>query len=235
MQQGCTHHPPHYTVVITHPEALHTLYFWDFHEGLILQAFPVLLLSLWRTEGRAESSKLPIMAWPVGGPAPKRESKESAPPGVQRVTSSEQKTLPRPRKFQRLQELRIRSRGKTKYSNKRCSQSSSHGGNHESPRSSVPGTRRRPTQIFPTTSWCWSRVLNQDPGFQSQSPQDSAVCRPLIRTWGRPHHTEVINPSPLHNVRQPITGTSLAPTPPKTYPRSCGWGCQDWPRPGSDP
>ena len=46
------HAPPTpYTDVFTHPEALHTLYFWDFHEGLILQAFLVLLLSLsgeWR-------------------------------------------------------------------------------------------------------------------------------------------------------------------------------------------
>lgn len=104
MEQGCTHHLPHYTDVFTHAEALQTLYFWDFHEGFILQAFLALLLSLWRMEGMAESSKLLIMAWPVGGTSPQQ--------GVQRVTSSEQKTLPKPRKFQRLQELWIRNRGK---------------------------------------------------------------------------------------------------------------------------
>lgn len=128
-------YPPHSMDVLTHPEALQTLYFWDFHEGFILQAFLVLLLSLWRTEGRAESSKLLIMAWPVGGPAPKRESKESP--------LQNKRCSPNPGNSKGCRSSGPGTGEKTKYSNKRCSQCSSHGGNHQSLRSSVPGTRRR--------------------------------------------------------------------------------------------
>lgn len=84
---------------------------------------------------------------------------------------------------------------------------------------------QRPAQIFPTTARCWSRVLNQDPDSKARALRTVLAAGRLSETWGRPHHTVVINPSPhpsaliihqtLHNVHQPIAGTSPALTPPR--------------------
>lgn len=124
----------------------------------------------------------------------------------------------------------------------------SHGGNHQSLRSSVPGTRRRDqhTDISHYCTVCQEQGSEPRPGFQSQSPQDSAgLPAACPKLWGRPHHTVCwINPSPhpsalIHQTSPqcPPAHRCRHPQPRfpclQTYPRSRGWGCQDWPRPGS--
>ena len=105
---------------------------------------------------------------------------------------------------------------KTKYLNKRCSQSSSHGGNHQSPSSSVPGTRGRDQHgYFPLPHGAGA-------GFWTKTRDSKARALRTVLAAGRLSELGValttrrwFNPSPLHNVRQPITGTSLAPTSPR--------------------
>ena len=92
----------------------------------------------------AESSKLLIMAWPVGGTSPQQ--------GVQRVSPSRSpkshlfitKDAPKTQEIAKAAGAPDQEPGKRlNVRIKRCSQCSSHGGSHHSPSSSVPGTRGR--------------------------------------------------------------------------------------------